>query len=167
MTLARIKACDAGKGERVPTFAEALALVRGKPVRLLVDVKAGTALAPVLRTVKLERAEQKIILGLHNIKQVTRAHDALPGTMLLANIPSVTDAAAFAKAGADIIRLWSDWVDADPGMIARTRTLGPLLWIMIGRDLPSKPAQWRALHARMIAAGAQGLITNRPDLVAP
>ena len=165
MDLARIKTCDAGKGERVPTFAEALALVRGKPVRLLVDVKAGTPLAPVLRAVRQAGAEQEIILGLRSIKQVTRARAALPGTMILANIPAVTDALAFARAGSDIIRLWSDWADADPGLVARSRALGPRLWIMVGRHLPSTPAEWRALHARMIAAGAQGLITNRPDLV--
>jgi hypothetical protein len=39
------------------------------------------------------------------------------------------------------------------------------VWIMVGRSLPKKAADWRALHARMIAAGAQGLITDRPDLI--
>jgi hypothetical protein len=36
---------------------------------------------------------------------------------------------------------------------------------MVGRDLPSNEGEWRALHTRMIAAGAQGLITDRPDLI--
>ena len=48
MALARVIACDAGGGERVPSFADVLALVRGTPVRILADVKDGTPLASVL-----------------------------------------------------------------------------------------------------------------------
>jgi glycerophosphoryl diester phosphodiesterase len=166
LTLAHIRTLKAGhNGEQVPTFAEVLALAEGKPVRILADVKAGTPLELVLREVRDRQAEQKVILGLRSIKHVVGARAALPGITILAYMPDQRNGPAFAKAGAHIIRLWSDWADADPRLIARTRALGPQVWIMVGRNLPSDEREWRALHGRMIAAGAQGLITDRPDLI--
>lgn len=164
MELAQIRACDAGKGERVPTFAEVLALIRDRPVRILADVKAGTPLEPVLSAIRGHPAGSKIILGMRSPKQVTRARAALPTTTILAFIPAASDAPDFATAGANIIRLWSDWAETEPALIARIHALGPEVWITIGRSLPGKPDEWHALHKRMIAAGAQGLITDRPDL---
>jgi len=168
MMLAALRACDAGRpthpGQRVPTFAEALEFARTAPVRLLLDVKSAP-LGDVFRLVRAHRAETRVILGLRHASDIARARAELPSATTLAFIPEAADAAAFAKAGADIIRLWSDWVEADPGLVARTRNIGPQVWIMIGRRLPSKDREWRALHGRMIAAGAQGLISNRPDLI--
>lgn len=163
--LARIKACDAGSGERVPMLAEVLELVGDKPVRLLADVKDPAALAPVLRAVSAHRAERQVIIGLRSTEHVSRARAALPGITILANMRAIADARAFAASRVHLIRLWSDWVEKDPGLIARTRSLGPDVWVMVGRRLPSKKRDWRALHGRMIAAGAQGLITDRPDLI--
>jgi glycerophosphoryl diester phosphodiesterase len=164
MDLEKVLACDAGGGQRVPSFAEVLALVRSKPVRVLADVKNGTPLSPVLDEVRAHGAARQIILGLRSTKHVARARDALPDATILAYMSHVEDAQDFAEAGSHVIRLWSDWVEADPDVIARTRALGPEVWIMVGRRLPEKEREWRALHAQMIAAGAQGLITDRPDL---
>ena len=80
-------------------------------------------------------------------------------------IPAMKDASRYASAGADIIRLWSDWVETEPAVVARARTLGFEVWIMVGRKLPKTEGEWRALHARMISTGAEGLITNRPELI--
>jgi glycerophosphoryl diester phosphodiesterase len=169
LALAKVRTCDAGwpthPGERVPTLAEALALVKATPVRLLLDIKSGTPLEQVLAEVRGQNASMNVILGLHSVKEVERARADLPSATILAFMPERTDAGAFAKAGAQIIRLWSDWVEADPALVARTRALGPQVWILIGRSLPSSNDSWRALHARMIATGAQGLITNRPELI--
>lgn len=164
-TLAEVRACDAGHGERVPTFAEVLELARGKPVRILADVKKPTPIEPVIGEIRHHQAEAGVILGLRRIDHVTHARAALPDTTILAYMREIADAPAFAAAGAHIIRLWSDWVEADPPLLARTRALGPEVWIMLGRDLPSREPGWRDLHARLIEAGAQGLITDRPDLI--
>jgi len=159
MALARVEACG------VPTFAEVIALVRGTPVRILADVKDGTPLAPVLEAVREEHAERQIILGLRSIDHVVRAHAALPETTILAFMPRVGDAPAFAKAGAHIIRLWSDWVEADPPLVAHTRALGPQVWILVGPHPPATQSAWRALHARMLRLDPDGLITDRPEWV--
>lgn len=168
-TLAEVKRCDAGwpthSGEQVPTFEEVLALFKAAPARLVADVKPGTPIDPVLAAIRQHRAEAKVILGLRRTDHVVRTREALPGVTLLAYMPNSSDAAAFTEADAHIIRLWSDWVEADPALVARTRALGPQVWIMVGRRLPAKKREWRDLHTRMIATGAQGLITNRPELI--
>ena len=163
--IAEIRRCDAGGGERVPSFAEVLSLVRDRPVRLLADIKDGTPLAPVFAEVRANHAGRQLILGVRSPKHAARSRVALPDATILANMPAIVDAPAFALAGAHVIRLWSDWVDSDPDLIARTRALGPEVWIMVGRSLPTRKRDWRTLHGRMIAAGAQGLITDRPDLI--
>lgn len=161
----QLASCDAGGGERVPSLADALAFVRDRPARLLLDIKPGTSLRRVVREVRAGGFKGKVIFGLRRAKDVARVRRELPGSTILAFMPDVGDAAAFADAGADIIRLWSDWVDADPGLVRRVRAQGPKAWVMVGRRLPSGDGQWRALHSRMIAAGAQGLITDRPELI--
>lgn len=165
MELAAIRLCATDGGEHVPTFAEVIALVSGKSVRILADVKDGTPIGPVLQAIRDQRAESQVILGLRSTKHVGRAQADLPGTTILAFMPEVGDAKAFAAAGANIIRLWSDWVEADPGLVAATRALGPEVWVLVGRTLPRKERDWRDLHTRMIATGAQGLITDRPELI--
>lgn len=162
---AQLRSCDAGGGQRVPSLADALDFIRDKPARLLLDIKQGTSLGRVIRQVRANGAAPKLIFGLRRARDVSRVRRELPGSSILAFITDARDAPTFAAAGADIIRLWSDWVEADPGHIRRTRALGPEVWVMVGRRLPSQEREWRALHARMIEAGAQGLITDRPELI--
>jgi glycerophosphoryl diester phosphodiesterase len=160
----QLSSCSAGGGERIPSLGDALDFVRDKPVRVLLDVKPGTRLDQVIREVRHHRVEPKVIIGLRRAREIARVRRELPGTTTLAFMPDARDAPLFADAGAHIIRLWSDWVEADADLVARTRALGPEVWIMVGRRLPAREPEWRALHARMIAAGAQGLITDRPEL---
>jgi glycerophosphoryl diester phosphodiesterase len=159
MARARVEACG------VPTFAEVIALVRGTPVRILADVKTGTPLAPVLEAVHEQHAAGQIILGLRSVDHVIRARAELPGVTILAFMPRVGDAPTFANAGAQIIRMWSDWVEADPALIARTRALGPQVWVLVGQRLPKTQPEWRALHGRMLRLGPDGLITDRPEWI--
>jgi glycerophosphoryl diester phosphodiesterase len=169
LSLARIKSCDAGwpshPGEQIPTLAEALEFARDRPVRLLLDIKLGTSVAAALKTVRDHRAETKVVLGLRRLTDVSQVRSETPAVNILAFMPKFADANAFAAAGAHIIRLWSDWVEKDPAIVARTRNLGSQVWIMVGRKLPKQDNDWQALHGRMISTGAEGLITNRPDLI--
>jgi glycerophosphoryl diester phosphodiesterase len=169
LSLERIKSCDAGwpshPGERVPTLAEALDFVRNRPARLLLDIKPGTSVPAVLKAIRDHHAEAKVILGLRRVADITHARSEAPAVTVLAFLPELANANDFAAAGAGIIRLWSDWVEAEPAIVARTRNLGTKVWIMVGRKLPKRDEEWQALHGRMILAGAEGLITNRPELI--
>ena len=169
-TLARIQQCDAGwpthVGERVPALGDVLALADSSNARLLLDCKS-VAIDEVLREVRAHHAEGKVILGLRSPRQVEQARAELSGATIIAFMPEPTEAPTFIGAGADIIRLWSDWVEADPALVARTQALGKQVWILVGRKLPRSNEDWRALHGRMIAAGADGLVPNRPELVSP
>jgi glycerophosphoryl diester phosphodiesterase len=165
----RIRSCDAGwpsnPGERIPTLAEALEFARDRPVRLLLDIKPGTSVPDVLKEVRRHQSETKVILGLRRTVDVAHVRSEAPAVTVLAFMPGLADAGAFAAAGASIVRLWSDWVEADPAIVARTQAIGPKVWIMVGRKLPKRDGGWRALHAQMLATGAEGLITNRPELI--
>lgn len=169
LSLARTKSCDAGwpshPGERIPTLEDALAFTRDRPVRLLLDIKPGTSVAAVLKSVRNDRAEGKVILGLRRVADVFRVRSQSPSVSVLAFTPQAAEAGAFVAAGAQIVRLWSDWVELEPAIVARTRNLGTKVWIMVGRKLPKRDDDWRALHNRMIATGAEGLITNWPELI--
>lgn len=168
MTLSALRSCDVGwpanRGERVPTLVEALDLAMTKPVRLLLDVK-GAPLGKVVQTVRHHPARPKVILGLRRSRDIARIRAELPDVITLGFISAASDAGFFAEAGAHIVRLWSDWVETDPSLVARTRALGPQAWIMVGRRLPRKDSDWRALHGRLIGLRPQGLITDRPDLI--
>lgn len=169
LSLARVKSCHAGwpshPRERIPTLAEALDFVRDRPARFLLDLKPGTSLPDVLKAIRDHRLQSKVILGLRRVADIYRVRNEAPGVTTLAFVPNVADASQFAAVGTDIIRLWSDWVEADPKIVARTNGLGPRVWIMVGRKLPKRDSDWRALHVRLIASGAQGLITDRPELI--
>ena len=154
-----------GNGEPIPRLAEALDAAKASEVRLLLDVKSGTSVRKVLEAVESQRANGSVILGLRRPVDVATARAKAPAMQIVAFMPKATDAATFAKAGADIIRLWSDWAEANPGLVGRTAALGPKIWILVGRHLPSKASEWRRLHSRMLATGAHGLITDRPDLI--
>jgi glycerophosphoryl diester phosphodiesterase len=171
MTLATIQALDAGgpdhPGEGVPTLADALEAMGGKGTRLLLDIKPGTPLEKVIGLVRKHHAEASAIFGLRRAKDVARVRHELPASTALSFMATPGDAAAHASAGTQIIRLWSDWVEADPSLVRRTQALGPQVWILVGRHLPRSDREWRALHARMIATGAEGLVTDRPELASP
>ena len=165
LMLLRLGKCDAGTGERVPTFAEALGFIKTVPARLLLDIKPGTPLEDVIRQVREQHAEGRVIFGLRRAKDIARVRAELPAATTLAFMADAASADKHAAAGAHILRLWSDWVEADPAIVARTRALGPDVWIMVGRRLPGSKRQWQELHSRMTASGGQGIITDRPDLV--
>ena len=167
LPLARLMKCRLkGADERIATLAEALDLVRPASSRLLLDFKTAAPLDEAMRLVSQTNSQKHVIFGLRRIRDIARVRARLPGATILAFIPSAADAAGHAAAGANIIRLWSDWIEADPSLVPRTRGAGAAIWAMVGRRLPRRAVEWRSLHARIMRAGVDGIVTNRPDLVA-
>ena len=166
LTLAELRRFRLDKdGGFIPTLSEALATAKDSKIKLMLDIKPGTSIKDVLRTVQQERAETLAIFGIRRSADIGKIHLAAPSIPTLAFMPNASDAAEFTYAGARFIRLWSDWLEEDPTLVERTRRLGAQPWIMIGRRLPSNETEWKQLHDRMLKLKPDGLITDRPDLI--
>jgi hypothetical protein len=76
---------------------------------------------------------------------------------------------AFADAGADIIRLWSDWLGpgqpASAGLIATVRGRGRKLWIMAGRWVPREGDGLQAFHRTLACEPVDAVMTDHADIL--
>jgi glycerophosphoryl diester phosphodiesterase len=169
LTLAEVKALDAGTGERVPTLREAVRLVRGTGASLLLDMKPGTPLRPVIALARAETAEQNVIFGLRSPRQAKELHQLAPNFRAVALMKRFSDLEAFAKAGVRTMRLWSHWIDpvsgGDPALVGKVKARGNSVWCIVGKRLPRGERDWKATHARLIALGVDAIATDRPELV--
>jgi glycerophosphoryl diester phosphodiesterase len=169
LTLAQVQALDAGSGEHVPTLSEALRLVRGTGIRLMLDMKPGTPVGDVLRLMRADRAERNVIFGLRSPRQALELRRLAPEIPAVALMKRFRDFDAFEKAGVHIIRLWSDWIDpalgGDPKLVGTVKTRGHAAWCIVGKRLPRSDSEWQSAHARLIALGIDAIATDRPDLV--
>jgi len=171
LTLAQVRRLDAGSGESVPTLREALKLVRATGTSLLLDMKPGTPLDPVIALVRSVGAEQEVVFGIRSPEQAAQLHSLAPGISSVALMKSFKDLDAFEKAGVRTMRLWSSWIDpaagGNPRLVAQLHERGLKVWGLMGKRLPTTDDEWRAGHARMIALGIDALATDRPGLVGP
>jgi glycerophosphoryl diester phosphodiesterase len=180
MTLREIQALDAGSktspsfaGEHIPSFADVLKAVAPSNTRLVIDVKTSRnmQLADVIRLIKDEGMVDRVIVGVRTLADLREVKAAEPRITTLALIPTPMSIDAFAKAGADMIRLWSDWIAPDaagPGpaaMIAAVRATGKKLWITAGRSVPGGGAKLLAFQRGLTCAPVDAVLTDRPDMM--
>jgi glycerophosphoryl diester phosphodiesterase len=117
LSLEQVKALDAGSyvgpefaGERIPTFEETLALVKGTGVRLLLDIKDSSLVGDIVRITQQYDMVSEVIVGPRDVEAL-RAFQALdPDLTTLGFIATEADADAFIAAGVDYIRLWPRWI---------------------------------------------------------
>lgn len=160
MSLAELRRLDAGQGERIPTLEEVLRLTAGTGVQLVLDVKEDSAFdrRQVVRQIEAHDAVPGAIVGVRSLADL-RAFRALdPRLRTLGFIDDVEDTEPFARAGADLIRLWPEWIDDDPTLIERVRRLGLAAWVTAG-DAPREELE------RFIELGATGIISDLPDVI--
>jgi glycerophosphoryl diester phosphodiesterase len=160
MSLAELRRLDAGQGERIPTLEEVLRLVAGTGVQLVLDLKEEGAVdrGEIVRLAGLHDAAAGVIVGVRSLEDL-RAFGALdPQLRTLGFIDDADDIEPFAQAGADMIRLWPDWIDDDPALVGRVRRLGLPVWVTAG-DAPREELE------RLIGLGAAGLILDRPAVI--
>lgn len=155
--LAALKRLDAGRGERIPEYEEVLELIAGERVELLLDVKESPRLSPerVVRATQRRRAVLDVIVGVRSLEDLRRYRDLDPNLRTLGFPGSVGEIPGFVAAGADVVRLWPDWIRADPGRVAELHGQGRAVWTTAG-DAPV--AELEAL----IDAGVDGILTDRP-----
>jgi glycerophosphoryl diester phosphodiesterase len=159
-SLAELKRLDAGRGERIPTYREVLQFVSGTGVVLLIDIKQGGVIdrRKVVRLTEEHDAVLNVIVGLRNLEDL-RAFRALnPDLRTLGFIEEVEDIGPFVQAGVDIVRLWPEWIDANPGLVDTVHQLGKPVWATTG-DAPRDELE------RLVKHGVDGIVSNRPELM--
>lgn len=191
MTLAGIQSLDAGShagpefaGERVPTYAEALEALHGSGATLILDIKEDTELdcERVARLTAKHKADTGVIIGCRSITVLRDFQRLTPDLRTLALVAGPEDASPdlaqieeFARAGADIIRLWPHWVfasrdqAAQPGrspLVERLHELGTPAWATadtLYEDI--SPEHPRDDLRELVALGVNGIITDMPQLL--
>lgn len=115
--LEQLRALDAGKGERIPTLAEVLALARALGIELVLDLKECGFEAAVLEEIARARMEERVMLASFYHASILSMKERAPRLktgIILASLPVFPIAVAHA-ARADVIfqryqRLTSEYV---------------------------------------------------------
>ena len=191
MTLAEIKSLDAGShagpqfaGEPVPTYPETL----HGPARAGRDADPGHQARRHARPRAHRPAwprqhgqDPEVIIAARSVTDLLDFQRLSPGLRTLGLVPGPefgpADPAAieeFAQAGADIIRLWPQWIftsgqDAPPGqspLVQRLHALGTPAWATadtLYNDI--SPDHPREDLAELVRLGIDGIITDLPELL--
>jgi glycerophosphoryl diester phosphodiesterase len=191
LTLAEIRSLDAGShagreyaDQKVPTFQEVLEVVRESGTKLVLDIKPSPQLDNQ-RIVKLAEqfgATLDVIIAPRTLADLRDFKRLNPNIRTLGLVPgeefAPPDHAAadeFARAGADIIRLWPPWIFADRDqntigdtsqLIERMHDLGKPVWTTADvayRDID--PEQPREDLAELVRLGVNGVLTDVPELL--
>lgn len=160
LTLAELKGLDAGRGERIPTYEEVLQLVSGTGVGLLLDIKQSPVLdkSQVVRLAERHNAVRDVIVGPRNLEDLRAFRSLNPELRTLGFIEGVGDIEPFVQAGVDIVRLWPEWIRANPGLVTKVHKLGKPVWTTAG-DAP------RAQLEELIGLGVNGILSDLPAVM--
>lgn len=159
-TLAELKVLDAGAGQRIPTYEDVLQFVAGTGVKLLLDIKPSPSLdkPQVVRLTEKYNAVQNVIVGPRSVDDL-RAFKALnPNLRTLGFLPGAEDIEPFVNAGVDIIRLWPEWIYANPALVQRVHRLGKPVWTTAG-EAPRDELQ------KLITLGVDGILSDFPAVL--
>ena len=160
-TLEELKEFDAGCRERIPTYEEVLELVSNTGVKLLLDIKMSPKLdkRKVVRLTEKYGAVSDVIVGVRNLDDFAEFQTLNPDIRTLGFIATPFEIDKFATVGVDIIRLWSWWIFLYPNLVTTVQQLGKLAWANAG-NAPRQDL------TRLIMMGVNGIITNRPEVMA-
>jgi glycerophosphoryl diester phosphodiesterase len=189
MTFAEIRSLDAGShahprfaDQRVPTYQEVLDVIGGTGTKLVIDIKPGAALdnERVVRLTEQHGAVLDVMVGPRNVDDLRDFKRLNPNLRTLGLVPGPefeppdrVGIEQFARAGADMIRLWPSWIFAGrPGsgagrspLIERLHDLGKPVWTTadtLYKDIdPDHP---REDLRELIRLGVNGIITDVPEL---
>jgi glycerophosphoryl diester phosphodiesterase len=149
LTLAELQKLDAGswfdakfKDARIPSLIESARECKGK-IDLLLDLKeqGDDYDRQVAGIIRKHGDPTRTIVGVRSIAQAERFRKLLPKARQLALIPSVDAIEDFAKAGADVIRLWPRWLENGDGPVKRVRATGKGLHLNGTKGEPDETQQ--------------------------
>ncbi len=159
-TLAELRKLDAGGGERIPTYEEVLKIVAGTGVQLLLDIKEGRSLDKdkVVRLTERHHAVLNVIVGPRSLDDLRAFQSLNPNLRTLGFVPALASIEPFVAAGVGIVRLWPDWIKADPGLVDRVHALGRPVWVTAG-DAP------RGDLEKLVSLGVDGILSDFPEMM--
>jgi glycerophosphoryl diester phosphodiesterase len=160
LTFAELKMLDAGGGERIPTYEDVLQLTSGTGAILLLAIKESPVLdkRQVVRLTEAYDAELRVIVGARTLEDLRTFRSLNPNLRTLGFIRGIEDVEPFVDAGVDIIRLWPDWIRANPDLVRRVHTLGKPVWTTAG-DAPREDLD------ELIGLGVNGILTDLPEVM--
>lgn len=159
-SLAELKKLDAGRGERIPTYQEVLQLVSGTGIVLLLDIKKGGVLdrQKVIRVTEEHDAIANVIVGARSLEDLQAFRALNPDLRTLGFVDEIEDIAPFVQGGADFIRLWPEWIYANPALVGRVHGLGRQVWTTAG-DAP------RLELEKLVHLGVRGILVDQPAVM--
>ncbi len=154
LTFERIRALDAGKGERVPTLEEVLAVLKGR-LHLHLELKApGVEQLAVgaVKGVQMDREVQFTSVDLGRLRNVKEMDPSLDVGAIFGE-PSDDCCQQALDVGAGSVHIF--YKNMTRGLVEQAHRLG----LAITAWSPDLEPEWRA----MMALGVDLICTNRPD----
>lgn len=120
LTLAEVKNLDAGNGFSVPTFQEVIRLIKGKDIKLLLDLKEQNLWyrQEIAGLIEKYEISDQVIIGARSLEDVLYFKNFNGRLKILGFIPRAETVHSFIDNGANIIRIWPDWVEDDISVIS-------------------------------------------------
>lgn len=165
---AELRDVDLGDGARVPSLAEALELMPG--ARFNLDVKSEDAIDPMARAIRVANAQDRVLIGSFSARRrrgvVAQlpgvATSAAPGEVLLsflAGLVGLTSLAGWALRAVDAVQIP---LSAGPFRLGTRRAIRA--FHAAGVEVHFWTVNDVAEMARLLDAGADGIVTDRADL---
>jgi glycerophosphoryl diester phosphodiesterase len=158
LTLVEVTKLNAGNGFSVPTFQEVIRLIKGKDIKLLLDLKEQNLwyrqeIGDLIE--KYEISEQ-IIIGARSLEDVLYFKNMDKRLKILGFIPDAEAAHSYIDHGANIIRIWPDWVEDDISVISVCQQNKIPIWVTSG-DMGADGI------SALLSHGITGFIHDAPE----
>jgi glycerophosphoryl diester phosphodiesterase len=158
LTLVEVKKLNAGNGFSVPTFQEVIRLIKGKDIKLLLDLKEQNLwyrqeIGDLIE--KYEISEQ-IIIGARSLEDVLYFKNMDKRLKILGFIPDAEAAHSYIDHGANIIRIWPGWVEHDLRVISVCQQNKIPIWVTSG-DMGADGI------SALLSHGITGFIHDAPE----
>jgi glycerophosphoryl diester phosphodiesterase len=160
LTLAELKKLDAGKGEHIPTYEDVLQLMTGTDVKLLLDIQNEATLSRknVVQLTEKYNATLNVIVGARTLEDLRTFQTLNPNLRTLGFVRELTDVEPFLQAGVHIMRLWPEWISANPELVTKLHDRGKPVWA-------TADGAPREEMERLISQGVDGILTNFPEMM--
>jgi glycerophosphoryl diester phosphodiesterase len=134
LTLAEVKKLNAGDGFSVPTFQEVIGLIKGKDIRLLLDLKEQNLWyrQEIAGLIEKYKISDQVIIGARSLEDVLYFKNMDKRLKILGFIPRVEAANKFINHGANVIRFWPEWVEDDFSVISVCKQSKIPIWTTSG-----------------------------------